>query len=128
MRIPRVLMLVALLPLAACATGGVQATPSGDEFVVQVENNIRPFRDVTVRIVTPTGLRQLLGSASPGRTTDLRYRGGLIQDNYRLHATIQEGEEVLSQPFIPFAGARIVWTLPQNGLTIYRPDEEREQR
>jgi hypothetical protein len=123
MRVLRMLMLVALLPLAACATGGGQATPSGDEFVVEVENNIRPFRDVTVRIVTPTGLRQLLGSANPGRTTTLRYRGSLIQDNYRLIAQIQEGEEITSQPFIPVPGARVVWSLPQNGLSVYAPDQ-----
>lgn len=128
MRILRVLMLVALPLLAACAAGGGQATPSGDEVVVQVENNIRPYRDVTVRIVTPTGLRQLLGSANPGRTTTLRYRGSIIQDNYRLVAQIQEGEEIISQPFVPFPGARVVWSLPQNGLSVYAPEEEGQGR
>ncbi|UCC73532.1 MAG: hypothetical protein JSV86_02930 [Gemmatimonadota bacterium] len=127
-RILRALLPVALLPLAACATGGSEATPSAEEVVVQVENNIRPYRDVTVRILTPSGLRQLLGSATPGRTTALRYRGNIVQDNYRLVAQVQEGEEITSQPFIMFPGARVVWTLPQNGLTVYPPEEEGGER
>jgi hypothetical protein len=59
----RSLLSVALLPLAACATGGGQAAPAGDEVIVVVENNFRPMRDITIRLISPTGARNMLGSA-----------------------------------------------------------------
>jgi hypothetical protein len=123
----RSLLSVALLPLAACATGGGQATPAGDEVTVEVENNYRPMRDATVRLITPTGARQLLGSASPGRMTALRYRGNIVAGDYRLEAAGREGE-VVSQPFVLFPGARVVWSLPQNSLTVYPPEDEGGER
>jgi hypothetical protein len=33
---------------------------------------------------------------------------------------------MLSPPFVPFPGARVVWTLPQNGLVVYPPEGEGE--
>lgn len=124
----RSLLSVALLPLAACATGGGQATPAGDEVTVEVENNFRPMRDITIRLISPTGARQLLGSASPSRSTALRYRGSIIAGNYRLHAAGHESEEVISQPFVLFPGARVVWSLPQNAITVYPPEDEGGER
>jgi hypothetical protein len=124
----RSLLSVALLPLAACATGGGQATPAGDEVIVEVQNNFRPMRDATVRIISPTGARQLLGSASPGGSTVLRYRGNIVSGDYRLQASRRDGDEVTSEPFVLFPGAHVVWSLPQNSIAVYPPEVEGGRR
>lgn len=119
----RTLLLVALLPLgAACASGGGGgASPAGeaDEVFFTVENRIIPRVEITVRLLTPTGGRVLLGSVRPGGTTTLRYRGTIDRSNYQLEGQTPAGDAFASQPITIFPGAQVVWTLPANGVTIH---------
>jgi hypothetical protein len=92
---------------------------------VTVENRINPRTDITVRILTPTGQRAVLGSVGPGRTQDLTYRGEIYQGgSYRLEVTGVGGQDFTSQPFVLFPGARVAWQLPMNSLNIYPPEGE----
>ncbi|MGD2155010.1 MAG: hypothetical protein PVG79_17225, partial [Gemmatimonadales bacterium] len=122
----RTLLLVALLPLgAACASGGGGgASPAGeaDEVFFTVENRINPRVEITVRLLTPTGGRVLLGSVRPAGTTTLRYRGTIDRSNYQLEGQTPSGDAFTSQPMTILPGARVVWALPANGITIHAPE------
>ena len=124
------LLPVALLPLAACASGGGGgASPeeggTSASVTVTVENRINPRTDVTVRMLTPTGQRVVLGSVGPGRTQNLTYRGNIIEGNsYQLEVVGARGQDYTSQPFVIFPGARIAWQLPLNSLNVFPPEGE----
>ncbi len=78
-----------------------------------------PRTDLTVRLITPTGQSQVLGSVLPGGSGTLRYRGRVYPDFYRLLATTARGDDIASQPFNIFRGAQVTWSLPQNSVSVY---------
>ncbi|MGD2217275.1 MAG: hypothetical protein PVJ64_10970 [Gemmatimonadales bacterium] len=122
----RALLPVALLSLAACATGSGDVSPS-EEVTVTVENNLHPRTTLTVRIITPTGLSQLLGSVPAGGTETLRYRGRIYYDAYQLVAKTQDGQDIPSLPFNIFPGARVSWSLSHNSISVFEGERDEGQ-
>jgi hypothetical protein len=107
----------ALLLLAACAAGG-RARAGAVE--VEVRNDMLPRADLTVRVVSDGGFRQLLGGVAPGATRTLRFQEPLYTGRYRLVGQRADGTEVTSLPFSLFAGARVTWTVRENRLSVGR--------
>jgi hypothetical protein len=119
------LLLVALLPLVACSSssgGGASPAGAADEVSITVENRINPRVELTVRLITPSAQRLVLGSVRPGGTSTLSYRGTLERTEYRIEAESSRGNQLTSQPFVLFPGARVVWSLPQNSVAVYPPE------
>lgn len=110
---------VALLLVAACAAGSRPApaknlTPA--PVIVSVRNDLVPRTSITVRIVSASGTRTILGIVPPGATRELRFDEPFLESTYRLIADTVEGSEVSSRAFELFPQATVHWRLSNNTL------------
>lgn len=85
---------------------------------VTVENNLVPFRSVTVRLVSATGIRSRLGEVRPRRTSTLRFDGMVSAGNYALIAETSTGGQIISRGFGLFPGANVAWDLRNNTVVV----------
>lgn len=113
----RRLVPAALLLVAACAAGRGAAAGAVE---VEVRNDMLPRADLTVRVISEGGFRQLLGGVAPGATRTLRFREPSYPGRYRLVGQRPDGTEVTSLPFTLFAGAHVTWTVRDNQLSVER--------
>lgn len=112
---------VALL-LAACATGGGPARRvQGEEVRVEVHNDLVPQGPITVRMVTSTGRRVILGEVGPGQIRTLSYAEPNLGGSHRLVAEPNSGAALVSQAFTLVPQARVIWTLRNNLIRIADP-------
>lgn len=114
----RLLLLTATLLLAACVAAGRSRQAVEDQVSIRIENNLRPESEVTVRLISTSGTRRVLGSVSPHTTRTLEYAESPFSGSYRLTAQSADGREVSSQAFALFGGARVVWELFNNTLNV----------
>ena len=122
----RILPVVALL-LVACATG--RTSPASDEpteqdVLVEVRNDLTPRTSVTIRIVSASGTRSVLGTVSPGRTTTLRFREPYFEATYRLVADPVDAEDIRSRTFELFPNSTVEWRLSNNTLRFAERQQE----
>lgn len=110
--------LLAPLLLAACASGGGSRQVLSQTAEVTVENDLRPAREVTVRLSSTSGTRRILGSVPPGGTRSLTVDEPGFSGQYRLIAQGADGDEVQSRQFTLFPGAQVRWTLFSNTLSV----------
>lgn len=116
---PFVVVPVALLLCAACAAGaGRGRGAQSPEVIFQVHNDLNPPRALTVRLISQTGTRALLGSLTPGQTRSFRYRDAAYHGQYRLVAEGAAGGDVASTSFVLTPGTRVVWTVQTNSIRI----------
>ncbi len=110
------LPLVAAALLASCATGGWKPSErvTGEEAVVEVHNDLSPPREITVRVLSSTGQRVLIGTVPAGRTRTLRFQASGFNGQYRLAGESMGGSTVTSSYFTLSAGDRLVWTVGPN--------------
>lgn len=110
--------LVALLLTAACASGGTRTNRQERAVAhVQVENNVLPPRGATIRVVSVSGPRAILGVVSAGRTTGFSYDQAGFQGMYFLLAEVDGGASVRSRNIALRDGSRLRWELQTNSLT-----------
>jgi hypothetical protein len=118
------LLPVALLLIAACATGSRSSTDDesgpANVILVEIENDLARRSSVTVRIISPSGQR-VLGTVGPGRTVTLRYQESYVEPSYRLIARLDDGSEKRSREFQLFSGALVRWRLSNDRLSLQRP-------
>lgn len=116
---------VALLLLAGCAAGGWSRSQrvSGDEVVVEVQNDLVPARSVTVWMISEAGPRTLLGSVPAGQTRILRFRQQAFNGAYRLSTGSgrRQQDGTVSTPFTLSAGALLVWSVRPNVVRFVAP-------
>jgi hypothetical protein len=116
---------VALLLLAACAAGSRRARPPHEDVLVTVENDLVVRSEVTLRLVSSTGARTLLGVVPAGRRTEFRYAESSFAGTYRLVAQPGIGEDFSSPAFALHPGARIHWALTVNVVTVQHEEASR---
>lgn len=109
----------AALPLlvAACASGARGRTSASD-VLVEVTNDLVPPTAVTVRVVSSSGRRSVVGGVAPSETRTLRYSESSYPGRFTLLADPSTGREVSSASFALFAGAHVVWSLRTNTLNV----------
>lgn len=113
-------LLVATL-LQACAASGA-SRPGGEEFAsVRVRNDLRPATEVTVRLISEAGVRQILGSLPPQSTRLLQIDEGPFAGSFQLVAQAPDGREVRSRSFALDPFGRVGWSLFSNSLTVETP-------
>src|SRR5688500_17965348 len=108
----RAFVLVATLLLAACATrareGGSQ---SGELAAISIINDLRPHSVVTVRIISSSGVRRILGSVPPQGSRGFTYDETSFAGQYQLTAEAADGRLVESRQLSIFLGAEVRWSL-----------------
>jgi outer membrane biogenesis lipoprotein LolB len=109
---------VALLLLTACASGTRSRRVTGDEVSVEVQNDLLPRTAVTVRVISSSGARRLIGAVSPGQTRMFRFEQQVFLGSYRLVAESNEGVQVVSIPMVLSSGLRVIWVLRNNILRV----------
>jgi hypothetical protein len=111
---------LAVLAVAAChkqqRKGDMIMSPTVS---VEVTNNFTPPDQVTVFILTDSGQRQLLGTASPGRTLKFSYQPGNASSKFTLLAQRSGGGNITSQQFTCVDAVRIGWDLRSNLVQVY---------
>lgn len=121
-RFPRVALLalaVALLPACASAGGGMEGAEAASAGAsVRVVNNLIPPAPLTIRAVPQTGVRQLVGNVSPGRTVVLDWNVTRVAGEYRLLAETTGGRDIVSRPFFFDGSGTVEWTLQGNTIRI----------
>ena len=113
----RFVLPVALLLLAACATGGGAERPS-HQIVVEVSNDLVPRRAVTVQMLASDRISRTLGTVGAGETRRFSFRERLLGGAYRMTARIDQGNEMVSAEFALFPNAQVFWELRRNDLTV----------
>lgn len=113
------LLLATPLVFAACASGGAsEARETGPVASVVVVNDLRPPAVVTVRVVSSSGARRILGTVPPDATRTFEYDETAFAGQYRLTAERSDGQTVESRTFNLFLAAQVRWSLFNNSLTI----------
>lgn len=107
---------------AACASAVRGDRVSGEEMLLEVHNNLVPGKPVTVRAVSSSGARLLVGAVSPNQTRVLRLRQPNFVGSYRFVAEVDGSGQFVSTPVILSPGLRVVWTLRTNLLRIAERD------
>jgi hypothetical protein len=123
--VKHLLLPVALLLLAACAAGSRRARPPHEDVLVTVANDLVFRSEVTVRLVSSTGARTLLGVIPAGRTTTFRFEESAFAGAYRLVAQPATGRDLSSPAFTLHPGDRIHWTLQVNVVTVQQDEASR---
>lgn len=113
-------LLVATL-FTACAAGGGGRRAADEVVSVRVHNDLRPASEVTVRMISDAGVRQILGSISPQDTRTLQFAQGPFAGTYQLVARAADGREVTSRTFALVPFARVDWSLFTNSLNVGKP-------
>ncbi len=117
-------MLLPVALLAACATGSSvreSVDPEPGVVPVGITNDLRPRTAITVRIISSSGKRTVLGIVSPGSTKTLRFEESFLESTYQLRAETTEGRHVTSRRFEIFANAAVHWTLSRNIIEVRIP-------
>lgn len=118
----RWLLAVLLLIVAACAAGTRKSGAGmGDEAFLEVRNDLVPGRSITVRAVSSSGARVLIGTLSPNQTRVLRFQQPNFAGSYRFVAELDGSGQIGSNPIALTPGDRIVWMLRNNLLRILDP-------
>ncbi len=115
---PFVLAPVALLLCAACAAGARPSRVQSPEVTIQIVNDLNPPRQVTVRLLSQTGQRSLLGSLGAGETRTFRHRDAAYHGQYRLVAEGGASGDVSSTSFALSPGTRVVWQVQTNSVRV----------
>lgn len=113
-------LLVATL-LQACAAGGASRAGEEEFARVRVRNDLRPAAEVTVRLISEAGVRQILGSLPPQSTRILQIDEGPFAGSFQLVAQASDGREVRSRSFVLAPFGRIGWSLFSNSLSVESP-------
>ncbi|MEJ2216249.1 MAG: hypothetical protein P8099_06500 [Gemmatimonadota bacterium] len=118
--VTRTLGPVALLLLAACATGRKAGNrhPGQDIVLVEVHNDLTPPADLTVRMISGNGITTVLGGVGPNRIVVLQFRDPGLTGEYRLRADGSGNRSVESRDFTLFQNALVVWSLQDNTITV----------
>ncbi len=111
-------LLVAALLVAACATSGGRREPRPTLVRVIVQNNLRPAGEVTIRLISSTGERRVLGSVPPGSDRTLEFEDATFTGTFQLVARLADGNQVESRSFTLFPAARVEWVLFNNTLNV----------
>jgi hypothetical protein len=117
-------LLAALAGVAGCASGGSTGTARHDLVQIEVRNDLVPGRGVTVRLVSQSDSRFLLGSVSPGQTRSFRLRRPGLRGSHHFTAdpdggAIVSGQTITSQTVALAPGrTALVWRLSTNFLTV----------
>lgn len=111
---------VALLFLAACATGRTADLRQrvADTVLVEVHNDLTPPADLTVRMISGNGIVTVLGGVGPNRIVLLQFRDAGLSGTYRLRADASGDRSVESREFTLFQNALVVWSLQDNTITV----------
>ena len=118
LRIRLLLPVATLLLAAACAAGSSSRQVRGESVTVIVTNNLRPQSEVTVRLTSSQGVRQVLGTVPPNGTRRLQFEERSFSGTYQLSAESPDGTSVVSRSFPLFAGAEVEWALFSNSLNV----------
>lgn len=111
---------VALLLLAACATGRKAGDrhPGQDIVLVEVHNDLVPPADLTVRMISGNGIVTVLGGVGPNRIVVLQFRDPGLAGTYQLRADGSGDRSVESREFTLYHRAYVVWSLQDNTITV----------
>lgn len=114
------LLMPLLLTSLSCASRGEledRDTESGTVIVV-VDNDLQPSSAVSVWLLPESTRQVLLGSVGPGQRVELEYRLGQPVNNYRLRARPIGGDDIVSNSFSLYGGARVHWGLRSNVAVV----------
>lgn len=115
MRSTRTAFALLLVFSTACASA-VRGGNGSEAVFLEVRNDLVPPRAVTIRIMSSSGTRRLVGAVSPGQTRVFRIREPNFVGTYRLVAELDGGGQVISPPASFSPDESIVWTLRSNLL------------
>jgi hypothetical protein len=120
MRVRKISMLVlalAALGSAGCATGGAVASGEALNVQFQIDNNLQGIQGVSTYVVTESGQRRSLGPIESNRQAT--FDRSLRANTYYLVATRVGGNEITSERFrLDTDNITVVWVLGQNQITF----------
>ncbi len=102
---------------------GVAPAAAGAEGVaIRVNNNTVPPTTLTVSVAPENGVRQLLGTVTPGDTQTFTYTPTALRTSrFQLIGETTAGAEIVSRPFTLVDAAAVVWDVNLNTINVIEP-------
>lgn len=110
--------LALLLVFSTACASAVRGGNGSEEVFLEVRNDLVPGRAVTIRAVSSSGTRQVVGALAPNQTRVLRFRRSSFVGPYRFVADVDAEGQVVSISVVLAPGDRLVWALRNNLLRV----------
>lgn len=112
-RLSGCILLVGIVALGACATGGMGGAAEGSTGL-EVQNNLIPPTALTIYLVPEIGTRRMIGSVQPGATRVVRFDPISASGQYQFVAETTFGRDIVSNPVTFRSGDSIRWDVSAN--------------